>query len=839
MARARFKRARLRHVARQFDLLEEREVVFSRKKRVEAKEDFKKKIEAIRRDLMKDKSKNEKHEFLPDSPPPPPTLSRGHTDFRARQMAEDWKDKEAKMRAQEGTKGKSITAKVAPEPSSEAWGWSKKDKKSDVLDLPVTAPQLVKVNSTPGRNLKKEEHLNIDFVTAMMDRFKKNEILDEPTALRVISEAQQVLQKEPSLVNLKLNADGRCTIVGDLHGQLDDLIHIFTLNGLPSRRNMYLFNGDFVDRGKNSCEVVLTLFAFKVLYPESVFLNRGNHEATDINEEMGFCAECTRKYNRDMWNRFSDAFKFLPLATVIEDTVFVVHGGLCWEDISLEDIKKMKRDYLFAPYETNMEDMLWSDPLDVDDDTGLPFKGRGKNEARNDAGCVFGEDIVDRFLQDNKLRCIVRSHECVDAGYEWYFDGKLVTVFSASRYRGKDDNLGSVMLLSKSSEAPLKQTFEENKYFKDYNGGSKSGTLDKLAYRFIQYEADKMQKAKHLNLRYGSLENQILTLMIRHISRCRLQLIGHFDRVSEDKKQGVGKGFITRRQWKDGLNKVLGVNIPFLSFQDMLGVPSYGVDGTYKGPLDYLAFLSRFVPLYRHLKQEVSELDEEKAKEDSETREEKKLNELLGQLIKVADRSGIRNLETLFRYFDYDGDGKLSVKEFQLGLMSLAKVYPDLSFTGQEVEAVTSTLGDDQGVITYGDFIQNITVADKAYGKLVALDNRAEELRDQLDKVPRPGELRKKLSDELKKAETKRDNLDMPSLIRRFSIADVKSSKMRPPELVKAKSVPAGSNLAGSHSKSGSSNNSIKNEGEGGGKPNETQQNYDNREEKSIFDEFN
>ncbi len=53
----------------------------------------------------------------------------------------------------------------------------------------------------------------------------------------------------------------------DLMMQYFDLLNIFELNGLPSNDNPYLFNGDFVDRGSFSVEVIMTLFAFKCLYP--------------------------------------------------------------------------------------------------------------------------------------------------------------------------------------------------------------------------------------------------------------------------------------------------------------------------------------------------------------------------------------------------------------------------------------------------------------------------------------------------------------------------------------------------------------------------------------------
>ena len=74
-------------------------------------------------------------------------------------------------------------------------------------------------------------------------------------------------------------------ICGDIHGQYYDLMNIFELNGVPSEDNPYLFNGDFVDRGSFSVECIFVLFSFKLLYPNHLFMSRGNHESENITEE--------------------------------------------------------------------------------------------------------------------------------------------------------------------------------------------------------------------------------------------------------------------------------------------------------------------------------------------------------------------------------------------------------------------------------------------------------------------------------------------------------------------------------------------------------------------------
>lgn len=74
-------------------------------------------------------------------------------------------------------------------------------------------------------------------------------------------------------------------------------MELFRLNGFPTEKHYYLFNGDFVDRGSWSCEIALLLYAYKWIRPGSFFINRGNHETDDMNRVYGFEGECKAKYN--------------------------------------------------------------------------------------------------------------------------------------------------------------------------------------------------------------------------------------------------------------------------------------------------------------------------------------------------------------------------------------------------------------------------------------------------------------------------------------------------------------------------------------------------------------
>ncbi|KAH7824271.1 putative protein phosphatase-5 [Monocercomonoides exilis] len=94
---------------------------------------------------------------------------------------------------------------------------------------------------------------------------------------------------------------------------------MFESVGYPSEDRIFVFNGDYVDRGSLSMEVIVLLFLLKIRFPSSVTLLRGNHESDVMNSVCGFRTECSTKYSRFVYFLFRDAFNQLPVGALISD----------------------------------------------------------------------------------------------------------------------------------------------------------------------------------------------------------------------------------------------------------------------------------------------------------------------------------------------------------------------------------------------------------------------------------------------------------------------------------------------------------------------------------------
>ena len=221
-----------------------------------------------------------------------------------------------------------------------------------------------------------------------------------------------------------LRYNGECFVIGDLHGNIHDLIRILHKCGLPPNVT-YVFLGDFVDRGEYSIEVVTLVFLLFINFPENVYIIRGNHEFRDINSTYGFKENVESVYNSDsVWEAFNSVFDYLALGVLINDNILCVHGGLSEKFMYISDLESVE-----LPLQTcknpMVRDILWSDPYNQK--RLFSPNPRGK-------GVYYNERSVIEFCTRNNLKCIIRAHEYTEKGFHKMHNSPLYTVFSTTGY---------------------------------------------------------------------------------------------------------------------------------------------------------------------------------------------------------------------------------------------------------------------------------------------------------------------------------------------------------------------------------------------------------------------
>ncbi|XP_061490608.1 serine/threonine-protein phosphatase 2B catalytic subunit beta isoform isoform X6 [Rhineura floridana] len=193
---------------------------------------------------------------------------------------------------------------------------------------------------------------------------------------------------------------------------------------------------------------VLYLWVLKILYPNTLFLLRGNHECRHLTEYFTFKQECKIKYSERVYNACMEAFDCLPLAALLNQQFLCVHGGLSPEINTIDDIRRLDR-FKEPPAFGPMCDLLWSDPSE---DFGNE-KSQEHFSHNTVRGCsyFYSYPAVCEFLQNNNLLSVIRAHEAQDAGYRMYRKSQttgfpsLITIFSAPNYLDVYNNKAAVL----------------------------------------------------------------------------------------------------------------------------------------------------------------------------------------------------------------------------------------------------------------------------------------------------------------------------------------------------------------------------------------------------------
>mmetsp|Transcript_21966 Transcript_21966/g.35323 ORF Transcript_21966/g.35323 Transcript_21966/m.35323 type:complete len:1069 (+) Transcript_21966:254-3460(+) len=543
--------------------------------------------------------------------------------------------------------------------------------------------------------------LKLDNVIEMLEAFKTNKLLHFKYFMLLLLHGKKLFEQECTLQDISITNQVKLTLVGDTHGQLQDLYTIFTINGLPSEKNWYLFNGDFVDRGSKGCEIIASMLAFKILYPQSVFLNRGNHEARAQNAWMGFEEELLTKYGHEsitvsmkpsskvagassakksrrgsvdrttgmklsmnvfgprdrlaslkLYMLCQAMFDSLPLCALIQSRVFVCHGGLFRnEGVTLNHIRNINRKREPPLEGTSFEDrvyedILWSDPRPT---ATYPRPLKNKRASDRGAGCEFGPLVTNKFCATNQIALVVRSHECIPEGFEVLHNGRLITIFSASRYCGTQTNKGAFITFGSDLQPEIQQFY-----------------------------AHAVEKGSFVSdsERESVLEKDAVKMIIENICDKRLDLYWYY---TQNDTKHTGK--VTRVEWAHALQNVLGLDLPFLHYQSHLA------EVEDDGLVNYTKFLSRFQIQMRH---------EDSGWQDAIVR---RICEKLFSLVGA-------DLERAYEKFDTNKDGQINYEEFVATLKQL-----DVGLTEQQMfELMRSVDVDDNAHINFLEFAERFEV---------------------------------------------------------------------------------------------------------------------------------
>ena len=226
------------------------------------------------------------------------------------------------------------------------------------------------------------------------------------------------------------------TVVGDLHGHFFDLLELFRVSGFVPDTN-YVFLGNYVDFGKFSLHTISLLFALKLRFPDRVTLLRGNHESRTVSHIYGLYGECQRHYaSAEPWRNLTEAFDYLPLAALIDDTRLALHGGVSCPALETVDQIRVIPRFSEPRPKSALYDVLWSQPSEQ-------LAGCARDPKTFTA--AFGGDVLARFLHANGLAALVRGHHLCLNGYQEFWGGKLVSLWGAPDFCERIGNTAAVL----------------------------------------------------------------------------------------------------------------------------------------------------------------------------------------------------------------------------------------------------------------------------------------------------------------------------------------------------------------------------------------------------------
>ncbi|CAO4375088.1 unnamed protein product [Caenorhabditis nigoni] len=268
----------------------------------------------------------------------------------------------------------------------------------------------------------------------------------------IVLKATELFKEDPAV--LRLNRPIIINVT-DIHGRYRDCLWNF-ISYIRDKKVTILFSGDVVDRGPRSMDCFLMMCLMKICYPNNFYYARGNHETNGVNAFYGFLEECAFNLGFDDGTKFWMLANYLcnelPVASILQNAVLSVHGGLAKEMVDFEGLEALISEILKRPT-THLQaklnkNFMWSD---VEHSYPVIFDGVAM-EFFERAG--RGGEFVDLFtpyaaanvLKKLRLKLIVRGHQVMPTGIEVSVNFSVVTAYSSTCNNG--NNMGCHLIIT-------------------------------------------------------------------------------------------------------------------------------------------------------------------------------------------------------------------------------------------------------------------------------------------------------------------------------------------------------------------------------------------------------
>ena len=271
-----------------------------------------------------------------------------------------------------------------------------------------------------------------NYLQSLIEKPQKISNLKFEDISQILKQAKDIFNEEELLLEFKLlDNKEEVYVIGDIHGNLHSLLNILEIIK-KNKPKIIIFLGDIVDRGIKQLECLIIILALKILNPNKIFLLKGNHETLEMNQYYGFFQEFVQKFkDQENFKEILEVYYVLPFCAIVNTKILCLHGGIP-EDIEiLKNLKGLKHEDINSVFKSVAEGLyqiIWNDPKERLKGFSESFRGPGIK--------FFGEDVFNNFLKSNNLKYLIRAHECFPEGYRWFFNNRLLSIFSSANYRG-------------------------------------------------------------------------------------------------------------------------------------------------------------------------------------------------------------------------------------------------------------------------------------------------------------------------------------------------------------------------------------------------------------------